>query len=445
VSKSDVQELSEEGTRTSQRALIVSSDGHATALMPEYRPYLPSAYHEKFDAFCAVYAEKGARSFDPASLKDRMDPEVVEDWIRMVVDTGRLRGNYEPQQRLKEQEREGIAAEVIFPDFGLPFELYSPFLAAAMGYSRTREEITVANQAFNRWLADFCNTAPERFAGIARIDFNDVDEAVREIRWAREAGLRGVLLPMFDQDRPLYDPCFEPIWNVLEELDMPANSHAGMSSTNSFVPSVPPVPHPACALPIFSPQFFFLCREILTQMIWGGVLERHPQLKVVFTEQGSGWVIGHLQSMDYTYEGSFLRRDIRSVVSHKPSEYFQRQCWLGSSIFSRAEMEARQLIGVDRITLGMDYPHHEGTWGAGAEGAGTTDYLQATLGAAGVPINEANAMLGTTAISLWGFDFNALRKVADVVGPKLGDILRAPVENKFPRGDVHKPLGHATV
>ncbi|MEI7548665.1 MAG: amidohydrolase, partial [Actinomycetota bacterium] len=189
------------------------------------------------------------------------------------------------------------------------------------------------------------------------------------------------------------------------------------------------------------PQLFFQCRQILSHLIWGGVLERHPRLKVAFTEQGSGWVVGQIQSMDYTYEGSFLRRDIRDVVRMKPSEYFRRQCWLGSSIFSLAEIEARHDIGVDKIALGMDYPHHEGTWALTP--AGTIDYLQATLGVARVTAAEARAMLSENVAALWGFDIDRLRPIADKVGPSMVQVLAVPTENLFPRGDVNKPLAAA--
>jgi hypothetical protein len=90
------------------------------------------------------------------------------------------------------------------------------------------------------------------------------------------------------------------------------------------------------------------------------------------------------------------------------------------------------------MMLGMDYPHHEGTWGAGP---GTSSYLQATLGAAGVPIGEAEILLSRTAIEVYGFDAAALASVAGRIGPKMTDILTPPIEDKYPRGDVKKPIG----
>jgi predicted TIM-barrel fold metal-dependent hydrolase len=424
---------------TSERVMIISSDGHATARMPDYRPYLPKAYHDEFDAFCERYEEEGSRNFDPPNLLNRTDQDVVDAWASTVVVPGLLEGNSDPSLRLDQMDRDGLAAEVCFPDFGLPFELYPPLLAAMRGYTRSAEQIAVANQAYNRWLADFCRTAPNRFAGIAAISFHDVAEAVKEIRWAHNAGLKGVLLPMFDESVPVFDPVFGPIWDALEEYGMPVQSHSGMSSITNRMPTVPSLPHPACSYAIFGPRFFFECHQLLSHFIWGGVLERHPKLQLVLTEQGSGWVIGELQNMDYTFDGSFLRRDIREVVKLKPSDYFARQCHLGSSIFSRAEVQARGAIGVDKIMLGMDYPHHEGTWWSPS----TLDYLQATLGAAQTPADEARAMLGGTAARLFGLDTAALAPIVERIGPGIDDVLTPPTEDRFPRGDVHKPLGHS--
>lgn len=425
-----------------ERALIISSDGHATARMTDYRPYIPAGNLEEFDAFCEVYARDGARTTEPASLLQRIDPDIVDLWVHDVIEPGRLAGQYDPNERLTQLDHEGISAELIFPDFGLPYELHPPLIAAIRGYSRTFDQITVANQAYNRWLADFSKADPERLGGLAVIAFDDVDLAVSEIRWAKDNGLKGVVLPSVDENKPFFHADYEPIWSTLEELELPVNTHTAISSITRHMATgtLTSVPHPACALPIMTAQAFFACQQILTHLIWGGVLERHPNLHVALTEQGSGWVVTALRGMDYSWENSYLRRDVRDVVSMRPSDYFERQVHMGSSLFSRAEAQARHEIGVHKINIGMDYPHHEGTWGAGP---GTTHWLRATLGAAAVPVEEARRMLGGNAAELWGFDEVALRPVADRIGPRYGDILAAPEEDLFPRGDVNKPLATA--
>jgi predicted TIM-barrel fold metal-dependent hydrolase len=409
------------------RALIVSSDGHATGRMRDYRPYLDPGMRAEFDEFCTAFDEVGMTTVNPKSLANRIDPDLVKQWVETVLEPGRVEGQYDPAKRLAELEHQGIAGEVVFPDFGLPFELHPPLVAAIVGY---------------RWLADFCATAPERFAGLAVLSFADPEATVSEIRAAKEAGLKGIVLPAMNENTPLFDKRFEPVWSVLEELRMPVCSHTAISSiTDHLSPgTLQAVPHPACAQPIMTAQAYFFTQQILTHMIWGGVLERHPDLDMVLTEQGTGWVISALRGMDYSWSDSYLRRDVREVVKHPPSFYYRRQVHMGSSLFSRAEAAEREAIGVDKILIGADYPHHEGTWGAGP---GTTDYLRATLGAAGVPAADARRMLGGNAIEVFGFDGTALRKVADGIGADLGLILTPPTEDLFPRGDVHKPLATA--
>jgi predicted TIM-barrel fold metal-dependent hydrolase len=407
--------------------------------MPDYRPYIDAAMREEFDDFCIAFEKDGAKTTDPKSLLQRTDPELVQQWIATVIEEHRLEGQHDPDKRLVELDREGISGEIIFPDFGLPFELHPPLIAALLGYRRTAQQVEAANRAYNRWLADFCSTAPSRLGGLAVVSFDDPDATIAEIRWAAAHGLKGIVLPAMDEDSPLFHAKYEPVWSTLEDLQMPVTTHTAISSvtTHMATGTLTAVPHPACALPIMTPQAFFFTQQILTHMIWGGVLERHPDLHLVLTEQGSGWVTSALRGMDYSWEKSYLRRDIREVVKNTPSFYYKRQVHMGSSLFSRAEAVAREEIGVNKILIGSDYPHHEGTWGAGP---GTVDYLRATLGVAGVPEADARLMLGENAVDVFKFDAAALRRVADEIGPDLDLIRTPPTEDLFPRGDVHKPL-----
>ncbi len=424
---------------TDDRVLVVSSDGHATARMRDYRPYVAVAYRDEFDTFCDLHDKEGTLTTDAESLKNRLDPYVVVDWVDTVINPGRLGGQSNPHLRMKELDREGVAAELLFPDFGLPFELHSALKSALLGIERTPEQIEVANKAYNRWLADFCSESAGRLGGLATVSFVDVEDTVAEIHWAKEHGLVGIVLPTLDEAIPFFHPRHEPIWDVLEELRMPVASHVSISSVSkhSSYKSYMAVPHPTCAIPLMTAQVFFYTQQILAHLIWGGVLERHPGLQVALTEQGSGWVTSAIGGMDYSYEKSYLRRDVREVVKHKPSEYYERQIHMGSSLFSRAEAEARYEIGVHKICIGMDYPHHEGTW---ASGPGTTDWLRATLGAVGVPADEARLMLGQNAAHLWGFDIDTLRKVSQAIGPDIRTILSPAEAEYYPRGDVNKPL-----
>ena len=414
---------------------IISSDGHATALMADYEANLDPEYREEFRTFLVEWNKHGSRNFDPPALRRRIEGEYVDQWQERIIDTGKLDGNWNPIRRLELMEKEGVVAEVLFPDFGLPFELYSVSLASALGVPPLRhDQVEAGSRAYNRWLADFVSVAPERFAGMGRLTWSNVDDTIKMIHELKAWGLKGILLPAFSRQKPLFHPDFEPVWNTLEDLEMVANSHLGMSSTTDQPVYTPGVPHEAVEIRIFVSEVTFNCHNILDHLIWGGVLERHPRLTVVFTEQGSDWVVPELRSMDYSYTGSYHRSDLREVIRSKPSEYFQRQCYLGSSTFSRAEVEARHIIGVDKMMIGMDYPHHEGTLIESSQ-----DYLRATMGAAEVPVDEARVMLGQTAARVFNFDYDHLSAIAAGLHASPAELLTPPERDLFPRGDVHKP------
>ena len=277
--------------RTDEPALIVSSDGHAMAEMKDYRPYLPREFRAAFDDFLVLYARHGLRSSDPEWLGNRLDPDEVEKWRHDVVEQSRLAGDFDPHARIAEMDRDGRTAEILFPDFGRPFELGTPIRESLLGYDRRPEQTAAGLPAHNRWLADFVSVAPVRFGGMANVSFDDVEGAMAEIRWARNAGLRGVLLPAFDEERPLFSAEFDPVWSLLEDLEMPLNCHVGASSvSNRLFPlkAMQAAPHPACVLPLFNAQTGFFTHQILNHLIWGGVLEASPGgFTVVFTEFGS--------------------------------------------------------------------------------------------------------------------------------------------------------------
>jgi len=139
-------------------ALIISSDGHAMAKMVDYRPYLPFRLHEQFDDFLKLHKSSGSEE-GVSGVKNQAiqtDHEILDAWSKDVVEAGRLDGTSDPARRLYRMEIEGIAAEVLFPDFGLPFEMV-PQNAAAIGYAPTLEQAEEGKKAHSRWLLDFCS------------------------------------------------------------------------------------------------------------------------------------------------------------------------------------------------------------------------------------------------------------------------------------------------
>jgi predicted TIM-barrel fold metal-dependent hydrolase len=374
------------------RYLVISSDCHAGANGAEYREYVDPQYRERFDEYLQIAQMMGGGG----AKGDSEELALVESCL------------WDMEARVKFLEAEGVAAEVIFPQPG--GSSGPPFYVAGQSYDPADQELTAAGtRAYNRWLADFVASSPhpERHAGIAQItQYHDVDAAVREIEWATEAGLRGGILLRSQPEGNLpgfNDPRYEPIWEVCEALDMPLHTHGGevvltQSLAEAFM-------QPA-ALPIFFTEVTWFGHRPLWYLLWSGVFERHPNLKLVFTEQFAEWVPEVLWRMDQIHErfGPFLNLGL----SMAPSEYWARQCYIGSSLMSRRETDRRYEIGVGSLMWGTDFPHAEGTYPESA------NKLHDALD--GLPDDELRAILGETAAEVYGFDAPALRAVADGMG-----------------------------
>jgi predicted TIM-barrel fold metal-dependent hydrolase len=401
--------------RADERIVVISADCHAGAEIHAYRDYLEQRYHDEFDSWVATY------EIPYADLKG---PEADRNW--------------NSEKRLRDLEDDGIVAEVIYPNTVPPF-----FPKASLGSqpppadSHELELRAAGLRAHNRWLVDFCSAAPGRRAGIAQVLLYDLDAAVAEIRWAKDAGLTGgVLLPGAPPGSglpPLYHGVhYEPLWSVCEELAMPLNHHSG-----SALPVMGEEPEDHV---VYLLEVTWWAHRALSHVIAAGALERHPGLQLVFTEQGTAWIPEQLRILDYFFDrmrsakGSQEREwglPVVEKLSLKPSEYWARQCHVGSSFIRPAEVPLRYEVGVDRIMWGCDYPHKEASFPFSREAI--------RLSFAGVDPNEVAAMLGGNAARLYGFDLDALAAVAARVGPTASEIARPLPLDEVPAAAVKCP------
>src|SRR5690606_12085440 len=220
-------------------------------------------------------------------------------------------------------------------------------------------------RAHNRWLVDFVAAHPERRAGLVQIFLNDVDDAVADVRWAKEHGLSGVLLPGVSPDtpwiEPLFSPVYDPLWAVCEELEMPVTHHAG----GSGIPRYPKTPATTFVFVMEAP---FFANRALWHLVLSGVFERFPNLVLVLTEQGCAWIPDVLDKMDGYHEQALRGRigelglPPEAVLTMRPSEYLAGNGYVGSSSPAPSDAIVFERLGIDRIMWGSDYPHHEGTY-----------------------------------------------------------------------------------
>ena len=395
------------------RYMMISSDCHAGPPWDVFRGYLDPQYREDYDRWVAAYVAAGTLTggikIDPHG-KARREGFTGEE----AVKSGGVNGAWDPEIRARELDREGVVAEVIFPDGqnrnNLPFGILGAQSAIDDGYSH--EASLAAAKAHNRWLAEFCSAHPERHAGVAVILPHDVDEAVKEIEWAEKAGLYGgILLKGLSQltndtESFWHHPRYEPIWSACEELRLPVQTHVGGKTPNYG------------ELPgtrwINSVEVFWITRRPVWFLIWGGVLERHPNLKVVVAEAGGSWVSDTFELLDHLYD---VRNPeaARELLPLKPSEYWSRQCFIAASPpAGRSEILLRDRIGVGNIMWGSDYPHIEGTWPRSHE--------RLTEMFAGVPRSEVRRIVGETAAEVYRFDAEKLRDIASRIGPAVSEL-----------------------
>ena len=393
------------------RYLVISSDCHAGLPPGGYRDYLDPQYREAFDeALPATLAllKQAAKAF--------LVEETNREW-QAGHEEG-LSGAWDHEQRMKVLDGDGVVGEVIFPD-GIT-ETNSPPFGAGLGLSTegVNPELQGAGaRAHNRWLAELVGLAPERRVGVALVPaLWDVEEGVKEIRWAREHGLRGILLPtMWGKLAPYHHPKYAPIWEVCQELDVVVHFHSGPAPTQDYFGPVPG--EEAVALPgamgIYISEVVWWCARPITFMIWGGIFERYPELKAAVTEGTSIWVPEYLKLLDQRYEETHYSAklgDYRSHLKLRPSDYFARNVRLGASCMPRREAELRHEIGLSNIMWGTDYPHPEGTWPFTRQ--------QLTEAFHDLPEDEVAAMLGGNAASFYAFDTEKLAPLVERIGPE---------------------------
>lgn len=388
------------------KTAIISIDGHVKAPREVYRDYVEAKHRNAFDDW--LRAEEASGRPDAGNLSPDLGPEAQWDFDR----------------RRRDLESQGVVAEVLFPN-GVPFQS-SPLDDS--GQAATPELTRAGKMIYNRWLADVCSDAEGRVCGQAAIAFDDVEQAVQDIHWARERGLGGIMMPALQPGgRFFFDPALDPIWAAIQEVGLPISQHGGVG-----VPTYSP-PGMAAILTLAYEHAFFSGRS-LWQLIVGGVFDRFPELKLVFVETEVHWIAPALRNLDmkmsmgdeWTAFAAFIERE--RAFSRLPSEYWASNCYAGISPFHPNQLAIETLgsayqpepgeftIGSDRAMFGVDYPHFETAYPA------TMERVAQLLQPSTVGEEDARRILFDNAAEVYGFDRNALKPHVERVGFELGDV-----------------------
>jgi len=272
-------------------------------------------------------------------------PEELPKFFQSSTYEDRRAGGWDPAERLKDMDLDGVEADVIYTTLG--FRQFW-FTDAALQRACFR--------VYNDWLADYCAYAPKRLAGLALISLHDVDEGVKELRRCVSRGLKGVLIwASPPEDRPYSAPLYDPFWAAAQDLNVPISLHSitGMGAESRLAIKQPLDRYVRSTV---------LCHEVqrtLVVLIFSGVLERFPNLKIVSAENEVGWLPFFLQKLDQAQEE--YRYLYPAPLKLKPTEYFRRQIF-ATFIEDPVGVASREFIGVENIMWSSDYPHTVSTW-----------------------------------------------------------------------------------
>jgi predicted TIM-barrel fold metal-dependent hydrolase len=269
---------------------------------------------------------------------DRMaETGLYQDQARGVLRTS------DPELRIKDQDRDGVAGEVIYGILGAARRVEDPEVGAAMG------------RIYNDFAAEFRRHAPDRFAMLGCLPASSPEAAADELRRCAELGLSGGELPLVNDDLPFWKDEWEPLWIASEETELPVQFHT-VGSAAGAPPFTNPLDYHRFLATVLT-DFQLTMATHLAAVIFGGALERHPGLRVVLGEAGVGWIPYVLERMDYEWEDQFQHLELKM----KPSEYWRRQ------MFVTFQMDETGIANIDRVgaeTLlwGSDFPHPDGIW-----------------------------------------------------------------------------------
>jgi predicted TIM-barrel fold metal-dependent hydrolase len=256
------------------------------------------------------------------------------------------RGGFDPHARIVDMDADGIDAAFLYPSLGLfAGAVEDPGLAAAMC------------RAYNRWLADYCTPYPERLFGVAMLPMQSVELAIDEMRHAREKlGMRGGFLRPnpYHGKKMISDPLYEPFWAMAEALDFSIGFHEGSTNAMPTV-GVDRFEEDRAARHMVSHTMEMML--VALSVIWGGVVDRHPRLRVAFLESGGGWIAPWLDRMDRHFDDQGFNE---SAPKMRPSELFQRNCWISFEPVERSIAVLADYIGPHKILWATDYPHSDG-------------------------------------------------------------------------------------
>ncbi len=327
--------------------LVISADSHineppdlwSNRVGPSLRDRAPRM--QRFEQGDAWIVE-GA--LDPINFGSNcsagVEAEARRDWIRWG-EVGE--GGYLPASRVRDQDRDGVSAEVIYP---------TPRIGCALAWQRTDRALHLACiRAYNDWLSEFCAAAPNRLWGVAMLPNVGVDATVAELhRVLAMPGIRGVLFALYPHGGETPVPEDDLVWGLAAEASMPLSIHVTFATHQQGAKSRGKL----------TSGLRFLDAPIrASQFIFGGVFDRFRDLQLVLAEVDCGWVPYFAEQLDDRFDRA--PSTVRTSIARRPSDYFAENVSC-TFVTDRYGLRNRDAVGVSQIMWSSDYPHSGSDW-----------------------------------------------------------------------------------
>ena len=337
---------------------IISGDGHVETppdswirhLPEEFHPYAPQLVHLREGG--EAWLIEGQRLVPNGQNITGGGPVKIRGGSYFKEDGSPAEGAGDGRQRLREQDEDGIDAEVLFPPI---------FAARLIDSISDKVAYRALIRAYNTFLArDYCSVAPDRLIGNAVIPVTGIDDAVAELEFVAAEGLRTVSFHQFPNGTGFAAPEDDLFWKCSLDLGIKLSPHFGfgqMSPSMDFVgigTSADPfastiVQRVGGIPPVYT----------MSQLIVAGVFDRFPDIEFYFAETNASWLPWALFVLDDNYE--IFRGPFDRKLERLPSEYINDHCWFGIIRDPRA-VSMRDHLPFERLMFGSDFPHSVGSY-----------------------------------------------------------------------------------
>jgi predicted TIM-barrel fold metal-dependent hydrolase len=320
---------------------IISADSHVSTSHQQVLDHLATKWHDAYDSATGGFARQQQQAAAQANSQWTRNPHRHPAAGRM--------GNQSAAERLADMDTDGVDVEILYSELS-GFRYFNLMGSDEGGNAATR--------AFNDALTEFASADPDRLVVSYQLPLHDVDAAVAEVHRVASIGGKSLQLPVFPPEMGLPDYWLEhwdPLWAAITETGLPITCHVGLNTALNSLAQRDPTPQRGIMVSVIAPT----TSEAFGMWMVTGVLERFPDLKLVFVETQLGWVPWYLHIMD---DLATRQRYEFPAIKELPSFYFRRNIHLTFIEDPWVKTDDRYTLGINNLMWSTDYPHPVSSW-----------------------------------------------------------------------------------